>query len=36
MTPRVVCNCCREEVTTIRQFVEENQLSFGKNSLIYQ
>ena len=36
MVSRLACKICREEIVTIRKFVEDNGLNFGKNTTIYQ
>lgn len=36
MVARLACKNCREEVSTLRQYVEENALAFGKNSTVFR
>lgn len=36
MVARLACKGCREEISTVRKFVEDQGLSFSKNSAIYQ
>lgn len=36
MVSRLACKLCREEIATIRNFVEDQGLNFSKNSNIYQ
>lgn len=36
MVSKLACKDCREEISTIRLFVEENGLAFGRNSRLYR